>query len=255
MVSRMQNQFIVGVIPARGGSARIPMKNVKPLLDVPLIGYMIRAAAESGVIDRFLVSTDHPEIKRVSQAYGAEVPFDRPADLSWDCPSEWVAKHAVEFMEKEACRKADLVVFMQPTTPFCLPQDIATCVKMLNDQPEWDSVFSAMLVHQRPEWMFSVAEDKTGRIFQPGEIKGERGIVQSLSRLVMPNGAVYVTRRDALVERDLIICPSTGVYVMPPERSVDIDEPLDFDYAEFLGRKLMAEQGDFHPALGYFPVQ
>lgn len=250
----MQDQFVVGVIPARGGSTRIPMKNVKPLLGVPLIGYMIRAAAESRVLDRFLVSTDHPEIKRVSLAFGAEVPFDRPADISWDCPSEWVAKHAVEFMEKEAGRRADLVVFMQPTTPFCLPEDIAACVDMLRARPDWDSVFSAMKVHQRPEWMFAVAGDGTGSIFLSGEIKGDRGIVQSLPELAMPNGAVYVTRRAALMERDLIICPSTGVHLMPPERCVDIDEPLDFAYAEFLGQKLRAERGDFHPALGYAPA-
>ncbi|MEW6593976.1 MAG: acylneuraminate cytidylyltransferase family protein [Thermodesulfobacteriota bacterium] len=250
----MEQPFTVGVIPARGGSKRIPMKNVKPLLGVPLIGYMIRAAAESGVMSRFVVSTDHPEIKRFSLAYGAEVPFDRPADISWDCPSEMVAKHAVAFMEKEAGRKADFVVFMQPTTPFCLPEDIAACVRMLQARPDWDSVFSVLKVHQRPEWMFSGQEDGTGTIFLAGELKGERGIVQSLPDLFMPNGAVYVTRRVALMEDDLILCPKTGIYLMPPERCVDIDEPIDFEYAEFIGQKLKAEHGIFHPALGYSPA-
>lgn len=230
------------------------MKNVKPLLGVPLIGFMVRAAAESGVLDRFVVSTDHPEIKRHALSYGAEVPYDRPAEISWDCPSELVAKHAVEFMEKEAGRKADLIVFMQPTTPYCLPEDIATCVAMLRERPDWDSVFSVLKVHQRPEWMFSKNEDGAGKIFLDGELKGERGIVQSLPELFMPNGAVYVTRRQALMERDLILCPSTGMYLMPPERCVDIDEPMDFEYAEFIGQKLKRQCGDFHPALSYPPA-
>lgn len=249
----MSEPFIVGLIPARGGSTRIPMKNVKPLLGVPLIAYMVRAAAESGVLDRFLVSTDHPEIKRQALAYGAEVPFDRPADISWDCPSELVAQHAVRFMEQEAGRQADLVVFLQPTTPFCLPGDIATCVRMLRERPEWDSVFSVLKVHQRPEWMFSRATDGSSSIFLAGELKGERGIVQSLPELYMPNGAVYVVRRHALMERDLILCPNTGTYIMPPERCVDIDEPLDFEYAEFIGQKLKQQHGAFHPALTYPP--
>lgn len=249
-----QDRFVVGVIPARGGSTRIPMKNVKPLLGIPLIGYMVRAAAESGVIDRFVVSTDHPEIKRLALAYGAEVPFDRPAEISWDCPSEMVAKHAVEFMEKEAGRRADFVVFMQPTTPYCLPEDIEACVNTLQARPDWDSVFSVLKVHQRPEWMFRREEDGTSSIFLAGELKGERGIVQSLPDLFMPNGAVYVTRRDALMKHDLILCPNTGTYLMPPERCVDIDEPIDFDYAEFIGQKLKNERGNFHPALSYAPA-
>lgn len=250
----MQKPFIVGLIPARGGSTRIPMKNVKPLLGVPLIGYMVRAAAESGVLNRCIVSTDHPEIKRSALSYGGDVPFDRPADISWDCPSEMVAKHAVDFMERDAGRQADLIVFMQPTTPFCLPDDIASCVRMLQERPDWDSVFSVLKVHQRPEWMFSRESDGTSRIFLSGELKGERGIVQSLPELFMPNGAVYVTRRAALMERDLILCPNTGTYLMPPERCVDIDEPLDFEYAEFIGQKLKNRLGNFHPALSYTPA-
>ena len=90
---------------------------------MPLISYMIKAALGSRYLRRVIVSTDHPEIKRISLESGAEVPFVRPEKLSEDCPSEWVTQHAVKFVETEESRKVDIVVTMQPTTPF-VPQRI-----------------------------------------------------------------------------------------------------------------------------------
>lgn len=246
-----QDMYVLGVIPARGGSKRIPMKNIKPLAGVPLIGWMIRAAAEAGSLTRTIVSTDSPDIARVSLDMGGEVPFERPAEVSWDCPSELVAQHAVQFVENEIGREVDMVAFMQPTTPFCQPGDIDACVRMLAEHPEWDSVFSAMEIDQRPEWMFTVSKDGSGRLLMDGELRGDRGVVQALPELVMPNGAVYVTRRRALIEDGCIIAPKTGVHVMSHEDSVDIDVPFDFDLAQFVADRKIRSNGRFHPALRY----
>ena len=228
---------IIGVIHARGGSKRIPLKNIKPLGGLPLISYIINAAKESKYLRRVIVSTDHPEIKRISLELDVEVPFDRPKELAEDCPSEWVTQHAVRFIEDQELRSVDIAVTMQPTTPFCLSSDIDRCIDILLSSQGLNSVFSAKTVHERPEWMFMVHEDFRGEPFIAGEMKGERGVFQSLQKLVIPNGAVYATRRSSLFDEGVIISKKTGVHVMPPERSIDIDEPIDFLFAElFISR-------------------
>ncbi len=237
MVDTGDKPNIIGVIHARGGSKRIPLKNIKPLGNKPLISYMIKAALGSKYLRRVIVSTDHPEIKRISLESGAEVPFVRPVELSEDCPSEWVTQHAVEFVEAQESQKVDIVVTMQPTTPFCLSRDIDNCIEILLASRYLNSVFTAKTVHERPEWMFIVKDGDRAELFLGGEMKGERGVFQSLPKMIVPNGAVYATRRDSLFEEGVIISAKTGVHLMPPERSVDIDEPVDLLYAEFLIQK------------------
>ena len=233
----MSGKNIIGVIHARGGSVRIPMKNTKLLNGKPLIAYMIKAAKGSKYLRRVIVSTDHPEIKQISLDSGAEVPFLRPEKLSTDCPSEWVTQHAVEFIENEENEKIDIVVTMQPTTPFCQNEDIDSCINILKDSPNLNSVFTAMYVNERPEWMFKLKDGHTAELFLGVEIKGETGVYQSLPELVTVNGAAYATRRNTLFEEGVIISKKTGVHIMPHERSIDIDVPIDFDFAEFIAKK------------------
>src|SRR3990172_9553714 len=99
-----KSQGVIGVIHARGGSKRIPLKNIKLLAGRPLISYMVEAAVESRLLDRVIVSTDHPDTARIAREYGAEVPFMRPADLAEDVASELVTQHAVRFIEEQGYR-------------------------------------------------------------------------------------------------------------------------------------------------------
>jgi CMP-N,N'-diacetyllegionaminic acid synthase len=232
-------QGVLGVIHARGGSKRIPLKNIKPLAGRPLISYMVEAAMESRLLDRLIVSTDHPEIARIAREYGAEVPFMRPADLAEDVASELVTQHAVRFVEAQGY-PVRIVLTMQPTTPFCTAEDIDACIaKML--ESDLDTVFTACEVHERPEWMYrreDASEDRvvpfTGRL-----VKGDAGISQKLPKLFIPNGAVWATRRSVLMEHGLITGPRAGIVVMSRERSVDIDEPIDFITAEVMANELL----------------
>jgi CMP-N-acetylneuraminic acid synthetase len=231
----MQN--IVGIIHARGGSKRIPLKNIKPLNGTPLIGYIIKAALGSRLLAKVIVSSDHPDIISISKEFGAEVPFIRPADISEDVPSELVTQHAVGFIEEESGEKIDIAVTFQPTTPFCTEKDIDTCIRILLDHSELESAFTAKKVHDRPEWMFKPTEYK-GHLFLEGEYSGERGVTQSLPELIIPNGAVFATRRDFLFNKNLIISNPSGVHIMNQKKSIDIDEPIDFEMAEFFARHL-----------------
>ena len=231
-----ESQGVVGVIHARGGSKRIPLKNIKLLAGRPLISYMVEAAVESRLLDRVIVSTDHPDIARNALEYGAEVPFMRPADLAEDIASELVTQHAVRFVEEQGYR-VRIALTMQPTTPFCTSEDIDACIaKML--ETDLDTVFTACEVHERPEWMYRLngarALPFTGTLVQ-----GDAGISQKLPKLYIPNGAVWATRRSVLMEQHLITGPNSGIVIMSRERSVDIDEPVDFITAEAMANELM----------------
>ena len=213
----VDTQGILGVIHARGGSKRIPLKNMKLLAGRPLISYLVEAAMESRLLDRLIVSTDHPEIARIAREYGAEVPFVRPAELA-----------------------EEIALTMQPTTPFCSAEDIDACIrKML--ETDLDTVFTGCEVHERPEWMYRRDQSSEGRVipFTGRLVQGDAGISQRLPKLYIPNGAVWATRRAVLMEQGLITGPEAGIVVMSRERSVDIDEPIDFIVAEAIAAELL----------------
>ena len=230
------NLKVVGIIPARGGSRRIPLKNIKPLAGKPLITYMISSALNSKRLERVIISTDHDEIARISRQCGAEVPFKRPAALAEDVPSELVSQHAVEYLRNKENYYPDIVVTLQPTTPFCTPSDIDACIETLT-QTGADSAITVREIKERPEWMFKLEDGKTVS-FMGILIQGETGVSQSLPPLYIPNGAVYATRVDVLMEQNLIIGRDNRAVIVPPERSVDIDEPLDFIKAEIIAQQL-----------------
>lgn len=223
--------FIVGVVHARGGSKRVPLKNIRPLAGVPLVAWIVRAAKQSRLLDRLLISSDHPEIIRIAKEHGAEAPFVRPSALAEDVPSELVTQHAIDFVEKEAGLKVDIAVTFQPTTPFCTTADIDAVIQLLLDHKDLDSAFTAKPIHERPEWMFRL-QGHRAELFTGGSLQGERGVFQSLEPLFIPNGAAYATRREVLFGQNLVIAAKTGLHKMSLERSVDIDEPIDFMLAE-----------------------
>lgn len=224
---------VVAIIHARGGSRRIPLKNIKVLAGKPLIAYIIQAALKAKTINRVIVSTDHPEIIEIAKEYSAEVPFVRPQELAEDVPSELVTQHAVNYLEKEEGFHTDVAVTLQPTTPFCLPEDIDGCVNELISSGA-DSVISVREISERPEWMFYIDESGYAHNFLRKKIEGDTGVSQTLPRLYTPNGGIYATRREILFSQNALIGAKTRLWVMPRERSVDIDEPIDFLYGEFL---------------------
>jgi len=233
---------IVGIIHARGGSKRIPLKNIKPLLGKPLISYIIEAALKCKSLNRVIVSTDHPEIMKISREIGAEVPFVRPPDISEDVPSELVTQHAVNVLENQENYPVDVAVTFQPTTPFCLAEDIDGCVEMLISS-DVDTVYSGYEISERPEWMFYIDEDGLAQNFLSAAMTGDIGVSQNLPRLYTPNGGIYATRRDVLFDQNAIIGRRSKIWVMPRERSVDIDEPIDFLIAEVIGKDLFCKGG------------
>ncbi|MBU0995468.1 MAG: acylneuraminate cytidylyltransferase family protein [Proteobacteria bacterium] len=227
---------IVGIIHARGGSKRIPLKNIKLLNGKPLISYIIHAALGSKKMNRLIVTSDHPDIMRIAKEWGAEVPFVRPADISEDVPSERVTQHAVTYLEEKENYPVDIAVTFQPTTPFCLSSDIDGCIDLVVHS-DADSAWSGYEITQRPEWMFAIDNRGFAQNFLSSKMSGDIGVSQNLPKLYIPNGGIYATKRDALFGQNAIICKKSKVWIMPWERSVDIDEPFDFLLAEIIAKE------------------
>src|SRR5208337_2305709 len=231
-----EQKNVVAIIHARGGSKRIPLKNIRLLAGKPLISYMIAAALSAHLVQRVIVSTDHPEIARIARECGAEVPFIRPADIAEDVASERVTQHAVRYLETTEHYPVGVALTMQPTTPFCTSDDVDGCVRMLIDS-DADSAISACEVHERPEWMFYCDADGNAGKFLGSAMTGDIGISQKLPRLYVPNGGIYATRRNVLFDKNSIFGDKIKLWIMSRERSVDIDDPIDFDFAELIARK------------------
>lgn len=219
--------IVLGVIPARGGSRRIKKKNIKFLGGKPLIGWTIEVALKAQSLDYCLVSTDDPEIARVSRAWGAHVPFKRPAKISKDVDTRHVLVHALEWYEKKKGQKVEFVVCLQPTSPFRTAVDIDRCVQIAKAKKDADTVISVRQSREHPYWMFDLTPLQKLVSFMNVDLKGDNLVWQNLPQTFYPNGAVYVTRRDVLLTQG-IYGRTIYSYMMPLERSVDLEEELDF---------------------------
>lgn len=227
----------IGVIPARGGSKAIPHKNIHPLLGKPLIAYTIEAALASKLLTDVVVSTEDPEIATVAASWGAQVPFVRPAELATDeALSLPVVRHAVNELEKAKSLKYDVVLMLQPTTPMRTADDIDEGIRLLLDTGA-DSVVSVVDVGgNHPFRMKRLVGDKilVNYIDQGFEDMRPR---QQLPPVYIRSGALYVVRRDVIMERNSFVGADCRGYIMPHERAVNIDTYLDFILSERLLRK------------------
>lgn len=220
---------VTALIPARGGSKRLPRKNVKLLGDKPLIAWSIETAKASKYIDRVVVSTDDEEIKQVSEQYGAEVPFLRPDDLSNDYASSFdVIKHAIKQLNIE--EKNNLIVLLQPTSPLRLVAELDGALEFFVANNA-KGVVSVSEAEHSPMWSNTLPENYSLAEFIRPEVQGKRS--QDLPTYYRLNGSIYIYEVLSLLEKDKIFYDS-GVYGFQTEKetSVDIDTALDFLIAE-----------------------
>lgn len=232
---------------AKGSSRRVPRKNIKPLGGKPLITWTIEEAKKANSLDGFLVSTDDDEIAEISRNAGASVPFKRPSELSEDkdgkeTDSSWVLKHALEWYEQTNNKRVSHIVCLQPTSPFRTADDINSCIQIAK-QTNADTVISVCKAKQNPFWCFefnSVSQQL--RSFMDIPLQGDNLISQNLPLILYPNGAIYVTRRDWILNGRIYGEKIFG-FLMPEERSVDIDDELDFIICNALIEPLKKNEG------------
>lgn len=219
------NIGILGVIPARGGSKSIPRKNLLSLLGKPLIAYTIEEALKSKILTRVILSSDDEEIIAVAKGYGVEVPFKRPAELGTDTALGIdVMKHAISLMERIEGSQYDIVVMLQPTSPLRSANDIDNCVRKLIETRA-DSVISVVPVGEKHPYRMKMIIDDHLVDFMKEPV--ENLPKQHLPPLYIRNGAVYASRRDVIMIQGSFKGVDCRPYIMPLQRSVNIDDELD----------------------------
>ncbi len=236
---------VLAVIPARGGSKGVPRKNIRMVGGKPLIAYTIDAAlAVKNRLHRLIVSTDDAEIAAMAQDYGAEVPFMRPADLGGDrVPMVPVLKHAIQAIEELDGIKLDWVLLLQPTCPFRAPEDILAALELAT-AGGCDSVISVVRVLAHHPILMKKIENDRLLPFMIEEVEGTRRQDYN-PPAYMRNGSIYLTRRDNLMNNNSIWGKVIRPYIMPEERSVNVDSEMDMKLVEFMlqDRQQRAGQG------------
>lgn len=228
----MRNLKIVGIIPARGGSKGIPRKNIKLLNGKPLIYYTINAAKKSKYLDKIYVSTDDKEIKKISQQYDAIVPSLRPKNLARDAtPTLPVIQHMTKLLEKNN-EKIDYIITLQPTSPLRTSQDIDNTIDLLIETKD-DAAVSVTQVKTHPYLTAHLEGNKLNWLY----CEEKRGRRQDFPEIYALNGAVYATKRNILMEKHSLYGQDTRAYIMPPERSIDIDNIYHFTLVETIMKK------------------
>ncbi|MFA6429360.1 MAG: acylneuraminate cytidylyltransferase family protein [Patescibacteria group bacterium] len=230
----MSSLRILGIITARGGSKGVPRKNIRDLAGKPLIAWSIEAAKGSRLTD-CIVSTDDEEIAEVSRQFGGRVPFIRPAEYATDtATSISVVQHALAWLKENEGKEFDAVMILQPTSPMRLSTDIDACIDLLETSGA-DSVMSMVKLSDfAPKKLKKLDGDRILPYFEDeGQMSSSR---QALPDVYRRNCAVYLTKTPFLLANDLFGKDSRA-YVMPEERSIDINTPQDLQFADFVLRR------------------
>jgi CMP-N-acetylneuraminic acid synthetase len=222
-----KHKSFLAVILARGGSKRLPRKNVLDFCGKPLISWSIEACLNSKYIDKVLVSSDDEEILQISKHCGADT-IIRPSEFSGDTsPSFDALGHAVSHNDK-----FDYVVMIQPTSPLRQSNHIDEAIEYLFDKNAY-SVVSVCEAEHSPLWSNTLPNDLDMSNFLPSVATGKRS--QDLPKFYRLNGAIYICEKDVLMtQKTFFLKEKVYAYVMDKKHSVDIDDELDFKFAEFL---------------------
>ncbi len=223
---------IAALVVARAGSKSIPRKNVQPVAGKPLIVHTFEAARACPLLDRVLVSTDDSEVAELALRQGVEVPFMRPAELAGDAsPVMDATLHALRWLEENEHYAPDYVLLLQPTSPLRTAQDIEASIRLALDRSA-RAVVSVTPAENHPYQLKKMDEQGVLSPWMESNLSGARR--QDLPPVYALNGAIYLVRREVLLE-EKTWCPQGALaYTMPPERSLDMDTPWDLKLAGLL---------------------
>ena len=224
----------LAIIPARGGSKRIPRKNIKMFCGRPMIAWSIDAARASGLFDHIVVSTDDVEISAVAKAYGAEVPFMRPPALSDDYTgTSAVVAHAIQWYRAQG-DMPDLVCCIYATAPFVSAADLQRGLQMLADSDS-DVAFSGTSFAFPIQRAIKLTEEGRVQMFQPEHFNTRS---QDLEEAFHDAGQFYWGRTAAWIADKPIFSSDAMPVILPRHRVQDIDTPEDWERAEWMFKAL-----------------
>jgi len=219
------NKTFLAVILARGGSKRLPRKNILELAGKPLISWSIEAGLNSKYIDNVIVSSDDDEILNIAKHFKSNI-VKRPLELANDTATSFDAlKHTIDNVD---CY--DYVILLQPTSPLRTSKDIDEAIELLISKNS-DAVISVTEMDHNPLWSNTLPENRSMKNFIDREIINGRS--QDLPKYYRLNGAIYICDRNRLLkEKSFFIEDNIYAYIMARESSIDIDEMMDFKLAE-----------------------
>lgn len=219
---------ILAIILARGGSKGVPRKNIRIISGKPLIFYSINAASKSKYVNEPVISTEDSEIESICNKYGSEV-IKRPEALAKDYSSTIeVILHALDYLEKK--ESPDILVLLQPTSPLRTSIDIDNAIDIFINN-DCDSVISVSELDHSPYWSLKLQNSYLIPSFGKEYFEKRR---QDLPTLYSPNGAIFISTPEYLRKHETFYSEKSLPYIMPPERSIDIDTELDFKLAELI---------------------
>ncbi len=224
----MHNQkTFLAIIPARGGSKRLPRKNILNLAGKPLIVWSIEAGFQSKYIDKVIVTSDNDKILDIAHKFGSKT-IKRPDELASDTATSFDAiKHTIDNVEKY-----DYIVLLQPTSPLRTSKHIDKAIELLESK-KTDAIVSVCKMDHSPLWSNTLPEDGNMTHFIRDEVKNKRS--QDLESYYRLNGAIYICNTNRLLEeKSFFIHDNIFAYKMNRESSVDIDEKIDLQLAEIL---------------------
>jgi CMP-N,N'-diacetyllegionaminic acid synthase len=228
---------ILCTICARGGSKGVKNKNIKELNGKPLIAYTIEQAKASGLFEHIVISTDSDDIANVAKQYGAEVFFKRSPEMASDTAGKLdVIKDAFKRSEEHYNRTFDYLIDLDATAPLRSLEDIINSFNQFKENNN-DNLITAMPSRRSPYFNL-VEQDKNGKVYLSKKLDDVVVRRQDAPKSYDMNASIYIWKRDVILDKSSIFLEKTGLYVMPEERSIDIDNELDFEFVEFLmGKK------------------
>lgn len=221
----------LAIITARSGSKGLKDKNIKPLKGKPLLAYSIEAARKSGLFEEVYVSTDSEKYAEIAKEYGADVPFLREKENANDTASSLDTVQEALNKYKEMGREFDTVCLLQPTSPLRQPEDICAGYELLQKKNA-RAVIGVTETDHSPLWCGVLPENGNLENFISKETLAKPR--QQLPTYYRINGALYIFQRESFSPKMNLYEADCFAYVMPKERSIDIDDEMDFQMAEFL---------------------
>jgi len=220
---------MIALIPARCGSKGLIKKNIKELLGKPMIAYTIEAALKSKYISEVIISTDCKEIEEIALRLGAKSYFLRPEYLASDeAKAVDTYIYTIEKLNSDFNHTINNIIILQPTSPLRTTEDIDNAIELFKKKHA-DSVISYTEEHHPIVWhKYITKEKKFTNIFDDSILNR-----QEIKKSYYPNGAIFIFKYD-LIKHKTYYNENSYAYIMPRERSIDIDEEIDFKFAEFL---------------------
>lgn len=227
---------VLCTICARGGSKGVKNKNIKELCGKPLIAYTIEQAIASGLFEHIVISTDSDTIASVAKEYGADVFFKRSAEMASDTAGKLdVIRDAFVRSEAHYQETFDYLIDLDATAPLRSVEDIINSFNQLLKNNN-DNLITAMPSRRSP--YFNLVEvDASGKVALSKKLASGVARRQDAPKSYDMNASIYIWKRNAILNENSLFLERTGLYVMPEERSIDIDNELDFEFVEFLMRR------------------